>query len=162
MRADTARLCCDSTTIYRCHIMPHHAGNLSPTCCLCYNKSGRIWKCYRSTGREDTRSCRATTVTPPCPALLRQNLLSAALPDGSHMLNAAAGCGNDRVVGVKNTDAEEILRQAVVLRNSAGRRTYLKVKHRHQLPLIRGDDGSYARASASVQGSWQRHSTPGA
>lgn len=59
---------------------------------------------------------------------------------------------------MKNTDAEEILRQAVVLRNSAGRQTYLKVKHRHQLPLVRGQDGSYARASPSVQGSWQQHS----
>ena len=96
------------------------------------------------------------------PSIASSNHLAAAQTDPSHIMNTAAECGNDRVVGVKNTDAEEILRQAVVLRNSAGRRTYLKVKHRHQLPLIKGDDGSYVRASPSVQGSWQQHSTAGA
>ena len=67
----------------------------------------------------------------------------------------AAGSGNERVVDVKNTDAAEILRQATVLRNSAGRRTGLKVKQRHVRPKIRNPDGTWSAVSSSVQGSWQ-------
>ena len=60
-------------------------------------------------------------------------------------------------MGVKNLDAEEILRQASQLRNSAGRRTRLKVIHRHVLPQVRNPDGTYSRArvTGSVQGPWQ-------
>lgn len=43
----------------------------------------------------------------------------------------AAGNGNLRQVGVKNEDQEELLRQAMMLRGSIGRKASLVVKHRH-------------------------------
>ena len=66
-----------------------------------------------------------------------------------------AGNGNERVVGVKNSDASEIFRQAAALRNSAGRSTHVKVKQRHVRPSSRNPDGTYTQVSPSVQGLWQ-------
>ena len=57
-------------------------------------------------------------------------------------------------MGIKNVDAEEIMRQAEVLRGSAGRRTGLKVKQRHVRPSARNADGTYSQLSPSVQGMW--------
>lgn len=43
----------------------------------------------------------------------------------------AAGNGNLRQVGVKNEDQEELLRQAMLLRGSIGRKASLVLKQRH-------------------------------
>ena len=51
-----------------------------------------------------------------------------------------------RNVGVKNESEEEVLRQAMTLRSSAGRSTHVKVKERHVQPSQGGQ-----RASPSVQ-----------
>ena len=57
-----------------------------------------------------------------------------------------AGNGTVRNVGVKNESEEEVLRQAMTLRSSAGRSTHVKVKERHVQPSQGGQ-----RASPSVQ-----------
>ena len=61
-------------------------------------------------------------------------------------LQMHAGNGNVRTVGVKNQSEEDILRQAVILRSSAGRNTHVKVSHCAQalstfrVPVITGQE----------------------
>lgn len=50
--------------------------------------------------------------------------------------------GNSRAVDLRNNDPEEVLRQAVLLRSSAGRKTTLRIKKRHQT------------SKPSIQGTW--------
>ena len=47
------------------------------------------------------------------------------------LLLCAAGNGTKRQVGVKNEPQEELLRQAMLLRGSIGRKASLVLKHRH-------------------------------
>lgn len=63
-----------------------------------------------------------------------------------------AGNGNVRAVGLRNAAADQVLQQATLLRNSAGRKTSLKVKHRKVFPKEKGDASQYV--SPSVQGGW--------
>lgn len=60
--------------------------------------------------------------------------------------------GNVRAVGLRNAAADQVLQQATLLRNSAGRKTSLKVKHRKVFPKEKGDASQYV--SPSVQGGW--------
>lgn len=53
-----------------------------------------------------------------------------------------AGNGNARSVSIRNQPPDEILRQAVYLRSSAGRKASLQVKHRTQTE------------TPSIQGAW--------
>ena len=48
-----------------------------------------------------------------------------------HECLLAAGNGNSRQVGVKNEDQEELLRQAMLMRGSIGRKASLVLKQRH-------------------------------
>lgn len=52
--------------------------------------------------------------------------------------------GRDRVVGVKNQSADEVLEHATRLRNSTGRKV-LKLRHRH------------VTKQPSIQGTWMAH-----
>ncbi|CAL5220160.1 g2125 [Coccomyxa viridis] len=77
------------------------------------------------------------------------NVVEALRPGHHPYLKAEYRNGTVRNVGVKNESEEEVLRQAMTLRSSAGRSTHVKVKERHVQPSQGGQ-----RASPSVQGMW--------
>lgn len=62
--------------------------------------------------------------------------------------HAEYSSGNQRSVDLRNQDVEEVVRQAVMLRSSAGRKASLKIKHRR------------VTKSPSIQGAWQAPGVP--
>lgn len=71
----------------------------------------------------------------------KQIEVQAELNRGRHpCLRGVYRNGNKRQVGVKNEPQEELLRQAMMLRGTIGRKASLVVKHRHvqKMPSIQG------------------------
>lgn len=67
----------------------------------------------------------------------------AVIRAGKHpYLEAKYICGNERTIDLRNSSPEEILRQAVLLRSSLGRKASLQVKKR------------VVTSQSSIQGRW--------
>eukprot|EP00884_Botryococcus_braunii_P016996 jgi/Botrbrau1/3980/Bobra.0365s0052.1 len=96
------------------------------------------------------------TVLPDFKGKNPQLKISDNIRRGHHpWLDARYVNGSRRTLDLKNRDAEEILRQAQHLRNSAGRKASLTIKKPVVSPGLKGANAEVIHKSRSIQGVWR-------